>query len=270
LPDDNLNPAAPADATAGTPTPQSPDPGQGTPAHQTPPEQGLQPQGGEQRPDGEPAPDAAADAQPKPKSRYQRRVESLVEQTRSLQRQLDYYREQAERSGQPRRLDPLQFPSDAEYQRALIQETARQSQTEFARTQAQQAAQQTQMLAREVWSERTAEFKEQVPDFEQVLSSTPVYFTPHSAEMIWQMPEGPQVAYFLAKNPAEAQRIAQLTPLETAFELGRLATRIHAGNARRVSSAPPPVTTLRGGARAMPDLEKMSMDEFIAYRSKSH
>jgi hypothetical protein len=269
LPDDNLNPAAPADGTAGTPVSQSPEPGQGTAAPQTTPEQGQQPpEGGEQRPDGESAPDAAADASPKPKSRYQRRVESLVEQTRSLQRQLDYYRQQAERSGQPRQLDPVQFQSDAEYQRALIQETARQSQTEFARTQAQQAALQAQQVEQQIWEARVADYREQMPDFEQVAYSQAVTYSSHGLEMVRQMAEGPQVAYYLGKNPAEAQRIAQLPPLETAFELGRLATRLHAGNARRVSSTPPPVTTVRGGARAMPNLENMSMEEYIAYRSK--
>ncbi len=268
MPDEQIDPAAPADATAGTPSPQAPDPGQGAPAHETP-EQGQQPpQGGEQRPDGEPAPDAAADA--KPKSRYQRRVESLVEQTRSLQRQLDYYREQAERSGQPRRLDPVQFQSDADYQRALIQETARQSQTEFARTQAQQAAQQAQQVEQQIWEARAADFREQMPDFEAVAYSGSVTYSRHGLEMVRQMAEGPQVAYFLGKNPAEAQRIAQLPPLETAFELGRLATRLHPGNARRVSNTPPPVTTLRGGARSTPDPEKMSMDEYVAWRAKAH
>lgn len=251
--------------TGGTPESQAPVPSRDSP-RQDVPGQNAEPAARE----GEESSQSESDTEQRPrrKSSNQIRIEQLRSQVADLERQNTHYRTLAERGGQPRRLDPLQFQSDADYQRALIQETARQSQSEFARTQAQTAASQAQMIEQQIWDARVGDFREQMPDFEQVAYSGSVTYSQHGLAMVRQMSEGPQVAYYLGKNPAEAQRIAQLTPLETAFELGRLATRINAGNARRVSSAPPPVTTLRGSARATPNLESMSMDEYIAYRSK--
>lgn len=100
----------------------------------------------------------------------------------------------------------------------------------------------------------TAEY----PDFEQVVTegakNESWECTPLMALAIKSSPVGPHVAYELAKNPAEASRIAKLIPVEQAFELGKLegkhAARV-AGKkaaaeekapnpAKVVSSAPPP------------------------------
>src|SRR5690606_31379383 len=123
--------------------------------------------------------------------------------------------------GQPKKLDPVNFDSDAEYHQALIEQTTRSAQTEFARSQAQTAQQRQAQIEQQIWDARVAEYSETVPDFEAVAFSASVsYGSQDALRMIQQMPEGPQVAYYLAKNQAEAQRFASMAPLETAFELG--------------------------------------------------
>jgi hypothetical protein len=246
--------AAPADATPGKTDPQALDPGREPDAHDTPEQdaelrapdenrEGEEPK----QPDGEPAPDAAAKAEPAPrrKPRSQQRIEQLSAQVGDLQRQVEHFRNMAEKAGKPRKLDPLAFASDSEYQRAVIAQTAQQSQAEFAKTQADAAAQQAKIVEQQIWDARVADYREEVPDFDAVAYSASVPYSRHGMQMVRQLPEGAQVAYFLGKNVAEAQRIANLTPLETAFEMGRIAQRLKGPPRKVVSQAPNPVPTVR-------------------------
>lgn len=254
-------PAAPADAIAGTPQPPS-NPGAEGDApirdgETTTPEQdpALKPKDGEgkEAPDGESAAETAEKIeakQPKPKSRQQRRVETLIDEKKSLERQLDLAQRKLERQGQPRRLDPLAFNSDADYQRALIRETARESSAEFARSQAQSAVEQTEVVEQQIWETRVSGYKEAVPDFEAIAYSTGVTYSKHGLQMVRQHDEGPRIAYYLGKNTAEALRISQLSPLDTAFALGGLAERLTGPPKKVVSGAPNPVPTVRGRAAA--------------------
>jgi hypothetical protein len=60
---------------------------------------------------------------------------------------------------------------------------------------------------------------------------------------------GAEVAYHLASNPAEAQRIASLTPRAQAREIGRIEAMLSQPSkpkAKTVSDAPEPVASARG------------------------
>lgn len=267
---ETTNPAAPADATAGNSQTQTP--GSGDPAHAAPERtDGLQTrEGQQQQTDGGSQAESGTDvSEQKPKSRYQRRVERLSEQVRHHQQQAAHYRSLWEKGGQARPLDPLSFKTDAEYQAALIEQTVNRTQSEFARSQAQTAVDSQAAAEHEIWGERVADLKETVPDFESVAYSDKVIYSKHGLEMVRKLADGPRVAYYLGKNPQEAQRIAQLPPLETAFELGRLESRLTSGQPRRVSGAPAPVQTVRGGGvLGTPDPNKMEMGEYAAWYAK--
>ena len=75
--------------------------------------------------------------------------------------------------------------------------------------------------------------------------------TPVMALAMKTSEQGPDVAYFLASNPGESERIAALSPLEQAREMGRLEGRYayqETPSVRRVTNAPNPPTDLtRGG-----------------------
>lgn len=250
-------PAATADATAVNP--QAPDPGREPDAHETP-EQEIEveresPEGQEQEtetPDGEPAAEPAekTEQKPKPKSRYQRRVEGLLQEVKRLTSQRDHFRTMAEKGGAPKKLDPLDFNNDADYQKALIAETARQSQTEFARSQAQIAEQQAAIIEQEIWDARVADYSSAVPDFDAVSYGADVPYSKHGLTMVRQIDKGPQIAYYLGKNKNVALRLSQMSPLETAFELGRIEQRLSGPPKKTVSSAPNPVPTVRARVAA--------------------
>jgi hypothetical protein len=272
--------AEPADANAGTLSPDrplTPDPGKEPERHDVPEQDAeLRPEeaGEPKQPDGEKPAEPAQKTEPEPaqrrKPRSQQRIEQLTAQVGDLQRQVEHFRTLAERSGPPRKLDPLSFNSDAEYQRAVIAETAKQSQAEFAKGQAQAAARQAQIIEQQIWDARVADYREEVPDFDAVAyAPTTNYGSERVVNMVRQMAEGPQVAYYLAKNQAEAQRFATMTPLETAFELGRIAQRLQGPPVKKVSQAPNPVPTVRARCAATgyrPDSN--DPDAYAAWRDK--
>lgn len=100
------------------------------------------------------------------------------------------------------------------------------------------------------------DIKADYPDFEDVVvkgaADEKWDCSPLMALAIKSSPVGPHVAYELAKNPAEASRIAKLIPVEQAWEIGRLEGRMAARRDAKkaspenpaptkvVSSAPPP------------------------------
>ncbi len=65
------------------------------------------------------------------------------------------------------------------------------------------------------------------------------------ADAIRELSRGPEIAYYLGRNPAEASRIASLPPVSQATAIARLEARIDAPQAS-VSKAPEPVGTLSG------------------------
>lgn len=119
------------------------------------------------------------------------------------------------------------------------------------------------MRARAVaWTARVEDFSPTVTDFESVVRSAPL--DDKTSEMVVDLDEGPQVAYHLGKNHAEARRISALPPLEKAVALGRLVERLNAPPPRKITQAAAPIDSVggksSGGAGFNP--EKASVEDF--------
>jgi len=213
--------------------------------------------------------DENGNEQPK-KSRAQRRIEQLATQNRDLQRQIAHFEKQAKTAKPTKALDPLDFPSDAAYNAALIKQTVQETQTGYAETQAKEAAQQADYIAQQIWDARVEDYAASVSDFEAVAFSDKVPYSPVMLHLARGLDNGPAVAYHLGKNPVEAQRIAGLSPVETAIEMGRLSERVSKGVvARKIPGAPNPPQTVRGGsAPASKAPSEMSMSEYEAAYKK--
>lgn len=73
-------------------------------------------------------------------------------------------------------------------------------------------------------------------------------------ELILDSEFGPQIAYDLASDPDEAERIAKLSPAQQAAHVGRLEAKFEAvkssqgGKTSKTPQAPPPPKTPRGGS----------------------
>lgn len=155
--------------------------------------------------------------------------------------------------------------------------------------------------SRVAWETRRAKALETHPDFSDVAEAPSLPLSLAMVHLIVSRDDGPEIAYYLGKNPQEAARIAALTvpgqvfpaghpqaglpvpnAVEQAYELGKIGARI-AGLSPAVvppvsgpvvenppvvvlPAPPSPVTGLAAAATRR-DPTEMSMDEYAAHRN---
>lgn len=170
------------------------------------------------------------------KNRAQERIDELTAQSRLHEREAEKWRQIAVENGAvpnaeattlPEEPDPEKYPygeHDAEY----IRDRARYD-TKIEVLEEQAAATlkaETEALDAK-WLKNQAAAVERYPDFEEKVVKTTDKW-PCSLVMSFGIKDsevGPDVAYELASNVEEAQRIFKLSPLEQAREFGRMEQR---------------------------------------------
>ena len=88
------------------------------------------------------------------------------------------------------------------------------------------------------------------------------------AEQIFDMDKGPEVAYHIGSNLDEASRIFALSPVQRARELTKLEFQVEALSPKKVSDAPDPINPLGNSEQVQTDPDKMTADEWQAWRNK--
>ncbi|MCP1679418.1 hypothetical protein [Kerstersia gyiorum] len=186
----------------------------------------------------------------------QKRVDEITRARREAEREAAYWKNIAQGSGkdsgaeQPAAQDkptPDKFTSYDEYLEALTDWKADQriSKALAERQQAEQQRQQQEhrQQSAQTFSQRTEEFKAATPDFDDVLAAVAdIEVSPEVQDLLMGSEHGPRIVYELAKDPAEARRIASLPPVLAAREIGRLEAKIAAPAAAPAQAAPPTVT----------------------------
>jgi hypothetical protein len=146
------------------------------------------------------------------------------------------------------------FPTLEAYQEALtdwkIDQRDAQRKAEAIQTEARTAEQKLQTE----WSTRTEAARTQLPDYDEVIQSTPYPVGPGvlpARQAMLEDEAGPQILYYLGTHPDELQKIAQMQPVSAIREIGRLSAMFAqqpsptAGKPKpRVSGAPPPPAPL--------------------------
>lgn len=105
-------------------------------------------------------------------------------------------------------------------------------------------------------------------DFTEVVESIPSqYITIPMRDAIGESDIAGDVAYYLGNNHKEAADIAKMTPVQQVKAIDRIEAKLKAP--AQVSKAPPPANTV-GKARATSeiDLNKASLDDYMAARKK--
>ncbi len=212
------------------------------------------------------------------KNGTQARFDELTRQRYEAQREAAYWREQA-MAQQPKPKEPEQPQAKPVAANFESYEAFVEAQTEWAVKQAlaerdradqqRQRASQAQAQAQS-WAERVNSAKTELPDFDLVMSSSTAPMSQAMAEAIRESEQGPKVAYHLAQNPAEAARIAQLSPLAAAREIGKLESSLSAPKAqeKRTTQAPAPAKTAVGSGRSTEgDPSKMSQADYLVWRN---
>lgn len=111
----------------------------------------------------------------------------------------------------------------------------------------------------ETYNLRAAEFADKAKDFQAVVSASNLPISDAVQGQILDSDMGPEIAYYMAKNPGEGVKIAHLSnPMEAAKAIGRLEARLSQPPPKRTTQAPPPLKAVAGNTGATPDFNPNS------------
>jgi hypothetical protein len=156
------------------------------------------------------------------------------------------------------------FDNFDEYVTAKAEYIASQTLSKHEQRQQQEKAQAAQHQTVEGWNKRVA--AADIPDFHDVVASSDVPMTRIMQQAIMESDNGPKLAYHLATNPADAERIAGMTPIGAV----RALTLIEEGLKKpvAVSKATPPITPVGSKATSIKSLlDVKDYDEFSKRRA---
>lgn len=114
--------------------------------------------------------------------------------------------------------------------------------------------------------------KDEFDDFDRTLNTFSMFGgIPNTVlDVVTDMPKGHAILYTLGKNPDLIEKLVNMSPTKQALELARLEASVSKPASKQVSSAPAPVKPIDGsGGRAEVDPEKMSMQDYVAWREKT-
>lgn len=113
-----------------------------------------------------------------------------------------------------------------------------------------------------------AKGNEKYEDFEEVLSGS--NFPVEVLAEIADTENGEEVAYYLAHNPAEVDRLEKLSGRTLAKEMTRLGLGLETGKivVKKTTTAPPPAKTVNGNANTRMADEKLSDDDWFARKRR--
>ena len=141
------------------------------------------------------------------------------------------------------------FETYEEYTEALTLWTIDQRESKRAADQSRKQLEAAQNEAAAQWDKRLDEARKKLEDFDElVLENDQVNITDAMKQAIFEADRGPEVAYFLAQNPAEAERIAKLSPVAAVRAIGKIEdgltpkAKAAPTTKPKVSSAPAPIT----------------------------
>lgn len=162
----------------------------------------------------------------------------------------------------------------AEYRKAVIDYAGNLAKQQADARFAELMEQQRKGIAERTFRSREAEFVREAKDYEAVVSAIPV--TEVAAAEIVQSEIGPEIHYYLGKNPELARAIAALPPAKVAREIARIEGRLLAEKDSRPKAAPIPTTKapspppkLETSAEVVDeDPDKMPIEKWVKLRQK--
>lgn len=230
-------------------------------------------------------------ARPHKKGGFQKRIDKLNARLSDKDREIEYLRQVALKTpsnsnqeikteskkaeGKP---DASKFDTHAEFVEALTDWKTEQKLMERDQKQEQSRLQVERDKLSKAYSERVKAFAAKNKDFDDVVSDVDDITLSHTIrDAIFTSDNGPALAYELAKNRDELERINKLNPLAAARELGRFESRISSTpseekvQTKKITSAPKPLDPVGTGGKgsalkSIYQAETLSQAEYEAIR----
>jgi len=204
------------------------------------------------------------------KFRTEERARMLSEQNvQGLKQQI----EDLEQKLQPEPVVPGKTLADFEYDESAftryVGDLARQDAQAAVRQQTQQTQAQQKHSA---FALKEAELAKEVPDYYAVSHYSPI--SPQVADTLMAADKGPEIAYYLGKNPDIATRLSNMSPVNMAMELGRIEATQLSKPEKSTTETPTPVPKIQGAAKSDkvsatdPAGDKLSDKEWLKRRNK--
>lgn len=141
--------------------------------------------------------------------------------------------------------------------RKILEEDRTKTEQEQTRGQREQQA--------KAWNAQIEKARDEVEDFEDVVSASEAVITPSMSQAIVESDKGALIAYHLAKNPAEAERISKLSPSKQVAAIVALEEKV-AKPAKTPSNAPAPITPVGTKADVEKNPAQMTDAEYSKWR----
>jgi len=220
--------------------------------------------------DSEPKEAAAEEPEKKANPKIEKRIGEVVKQRE--QAKAEALKERAARESAEARLreyeqkatpqkvadaepKPEQFTDAFEYARALAEFSAEKALNDRDRQDAEKKAATERQQTLKQWSDKITAVKADLPDFEDIVSSSNVAVSDQVRDAILESDVGPQVLYYLAENPEFAQKLSEMSTITALVKIGNLEARFEkkepAKAAATKQKAPAPIKPIQGGGSGM-------------------
>ena len=178
---------------------------------------------------------------------------TLRERTMAMEQEMDALKAKLTPPEAPitEKPDPTKYQDIEAYTSDVAKWARQEAERESAKAREQQEATQRQ----QTWAERVVSSRKEIPDFDDVVGNSSVGVNDGIRDALLRSPVGPKLLYELAKDPGVADKLNKMSPYEALMELGAMSARITMPKAAEpkqtpiasMSSAPPPITPIRGG-----------------------
>jgi len=211
-------------------------------------------------------------------NRVQKRIDKLTREKYELKGRLDaleqMYAQQipSDVSANDNKPAREMFPSDEAYVEALTDWKLEQR---LPHKMQELAGQQQESAMQYAFLQKEAAVRKDYADYDNAIAeSADVRIPADIVPSIITSEYGPDIRYYLAKNPDVAQALNHVPPYVAIKEIGRIEAAIAAQRYTaqtrntRQTKTPPPIAPVRSGDAAQHDLDKLPMKDFIKRREQ--
>ena len=138
----------------------------------------------------------------------------------------------------PKRPDPSEFTDAVKYGEALGEYLAKEKDRKEAEKRAKEAEESERQQVLRDWNKRLNKARKEIDDFADIVDNSEVPILPTVQNAMVESEFGPQIAYFLAKNPDEADKLNGLGPRALERAIGRLEAKFETDTAKPKETAP--------------------------------
>lgn len=168
---------------------------------------------------------------------------------------------------------PEDYKDAFDYNKALVAHGVKKALAERDAKDAENKAKEEQEKSSKAWQQQKTKMLEKIPDYDEVVDNAKDLMVSNVVrDAIRESDVGHELLYYLAKNPAEVERLKPMNALRALRELGKIEDKIskpavataevkEEKQAAQISQAAPPITPLKGN-NAPPEVPINSKGEF--------